>query len=276
MKKDNKQRLFEIMERLNPEFSNPIDSTWAIFKISSGQKCYVTALSGGDNKFFGECHYQVKYSDPKVLKFSLEDAKALVERNKSMYYTFGIVNDKGMQLVKGKYDNLWQKGRIKESENIESKPKLILPVGISGSGKSTWIKSQTDPNTVIVSPDDIRRELTGCISDQTKNGQVWSTAFDRIVQALSADKNVILDATNIKSGDRKRLMNHLKVNVDKPFDAFAKIFNIDPEIAKQRVRKDIANGVDRSNVPDFAIDRQYRDFVDGINSLEIEGFKIID
>ena len=41
----------------------------------------------------------------------------------------------------------------------KEKPKLILPVGISGSGKSTWIKANTDSNTVVVSPDDIRREL---------------------------------------------------------------------------------------------------------------------
>ena len=114
MKKDNKQRLFEMMERVNPDFQAPEDNSWAIFKISGGQKCYITALSGGDNKFFGECHYKVKYSDPKVLKFSLENAKALVERNKSMYDTYGIVNDKGMQIVKGRYDNLWQSGRIKD------------------------------------------------------------------------------------------------------------------------------------------------------------------
>lgn len=163
-----------------------------------------------------------------------------------------------------------------KSNEGEKKPRLILPIGISGSGKSTWIKSQTDPNTVVVSPDDIRRELTGNISDQSKNGAVWSTAFDRVANVLNSGKSVILDATNIKSGDRKRLMNHLKVNVDKSFDAFAKIFNIDPEIAKQRVKKDIETGVDRSNVPDFAIDRQYQSFIDGLNSIETDGFKIID
>jgi protein phosphatase len=158
----------------------------------------------------------------------------------------------------------------------QKKPKLILPVGISGSGKSTWIKSQTDPNTIVVSPDDIRRELSGNVSDQTNMGKVWALAFTRVTDALNAGKNVILDATNVKSRDRKSLMDYMKVHVDKPFEGFAKIFDVDPEIAKQRVRKDIEAGVDRSNVPDYAIDRQYRDFIDGINSLEIEGFKIID
>ena len=71
-------------------------------------------------------------------------------------------------------------------------------------------------------------------------------------------------------------MNYMKVHVDKPFEGFAKIFSVDPEVAKQRVRKDIEAGADRSNVPDWAIDKQYQSFVDGINSLEVEGFKIID
>ncbi len=276
MKKDNKQRLFEMMERINPDFQAPEDNSWAIFTISYGKKNFVTQLSGGDGKFFSEYHSDVKYTDPKVLKFTLEDAKALIERNKSFNNTYGLVNNKGVQIVKGKYDNVWRKGRIMEDESEIVKPKLILPVGISGSGKSTWIKANTNSNTVVVSPDDIRRELTGNISDQSKNGQVWSTAFDRIASALNSGKNVILDATNIKSSDRKRLMNHLKVNVDKPFDSFAKIFNVNPEIAKQRVKKDIQSGVDRSNVPDFAIDRQYQTFVDDVNLLEPEGFKIID
>lgn len=166
--------------------------------------------------------------------------------------------------------------RLNPDFKEKDKPKLILPVGIAGSGKSTWIKSYTDPNTIVVSPDNIRKELTGSISNQSKNSEVWSTAFDKVANALNTGKNVILDATNIKSSDRKRLMNHLKVNVDKPFDAFAKIFNVDPEVAKQRIKKDIESGVDRSNVPDFVIDRQYQNYIDDINLLEPEGFKIID
>ena len=158
----------------------------------------------------------------------------------------------------------------------QDKPKLILPVGISGSGKSTWIKSQTDPNTIVISPDDIRRELTGNISDQTKNAEVFQIAHKRVADALNAGKNVIFDATNIKSRDRKSLMDYMKVHVDKSIEGLAKVFSVDPEIAKQRVKKDIEAGVDRSNVPDWAIDKQYRIFVDDMNSIELDGFKIID
>ena len=158
---------------------------------------------------------------------------------------------------------------------IEVKPKLILPVGISGSGKSTWINANTDSNTIVVSPDNIRKELTGNISDQSKNDLIWTIAFKKIVHALNSGKNVILDATNIESNNRKKLLNYLRDNVDRPFDAFAKIFIVDPEIAKQRVKNDIEKGIDRSNVPDWVIDRQYKKFVNDIDSLENDGFKLI-
>jgi len=255
-----------------------IDNTWAIFRIGHGGKCFITALSSVDNKFFGECHYQVKYSDPKVLKFSLEQAKDLIKRNITVDEKIGVVNSKGIQKLfnwRIKYEDKYPPNEI-INEMDENKPKLILPVGISGSGKSTWIKSQIDSNTIVVSPDDIRRELTGNISDQTQNAKVWAMAFKRTADALNAGKNVILDATNIKSGERRNLMNYMKVHVDKPFEGLAKVFSVEPEVAKQRVKKDIENGVDRSNVPDWAIDRQYQSFVDGVNSIETDGFRIID
>jgi predicted kinase len=156
------------------------------------------------------------------------------------------------------------------------KPKLILPVGISGSGKSTWINSQLDSNTIVISPDEIRRELTGSISDQRRNNDVFAIAFKRTADALNAGKNVIFDATNLVSYHRKLMLNNLKQNVNKDFDAVAKIFDVDPAVAKQRVKKDIEKGVDRSNVPDYAIDRQYQNYINDLNSIELDGYKIID
>ena len=164
---------------------------------------------------------------------------------------------------------------FKPSEG-EKKPKLILPVGISGSGKSSWIKSQTDVNAVVVSPDEIRRELTGNISDQTKNSEVFVIANKRAADALNAGKNVIFDATNIASRNRKGLIEYMKTHVDKGFDAVAKVFDVSPDIAKARIKKSIESGDDRSNVPDYAIDKQYQTYINDLNLIELDGFKIID
>ena len=54
-------------------------------------------------------------------------------------------------------------------------PSLIELIGVSGSGKSTWIKNNKSKwnKTVVISPDEIRKELTGNISDQSKNKEVF-------------------------------------------------------------------------------------------------------
>lgn len=153
--------------------------------------------------------------------------------------------------------------------------KLIILVGISGSGKSTWLKSIDLTGCVIISPDDIRRELTGSISNQTMNGQVFAIAFSRIVENLEKGNSVIFDATNVTSKSRKTLMNYITEFSDVMPTAYAKIFDANPEISKERVRKDIENGVDRSNVPDYAIDRQYSQLMNDLHLIESDGYTIM-
>ena len=52
-----------------------------------------------------------------------------------------------------------------------SRPKLYVMCGLSGSGKSTIAKQITNdnPDTVIISTDMIREQLTGEIGDQSQN-----------------------------------------------------------------------------------------------------------
>jgi predicted kinase len=158
----------------------------------------------------------------------------------------------------------------------QNKLRFIIPVGISSSGKSRWIKSLEGQGFVVISPDDIRRELTGNISDQSRNKEVFPLAFQRAVDTLNANKNVIFDATNVVSNLRKQMLDYMKQNVNNDFEAQAKIFDVDPEISKERIRRDIENSVDRSNVPDEAIDRQYKNFKNDLNKIESDGYTIID
>ena len=164
----------------------------------------------------------------------------------------------------------------KVNPDFNTKPKFIIPVGISGSGKSSWIKSQTDSNTKVVSPDDIRREILGSVNDQSRGGEIFNIAYQRVIDALNAKNNVIFDATNVSSSDRRNMLKYIKNNVNVDFDAYAKIFDVNPDITKERIRKDIEAGVDRSNVPPEAIDRQYQKFIGGLDNLESDGYKIIN
>jgi predicted kinase len=156
------------------------------------------------------------------------------------------------------------------------KPKFTIPVGISGSGKSTWINQNTNPDTVIISPDEIRRELSGDVSNQGNMGLVFEIAFKRTVNALNGGSDVIFDATNVRSDQRKDMLDYLKKNVRGEFDAYAKVFDVDPEITKGRIKTDIEKGVDRSNVPDHAVDKQHKNFMTDIGNLESDGYKIIN
>lgn len=79
------------------------------------------------------------------------------------------------------------------------KPKLYVLVGLSGSGKSTLAAqlAESNENTVIVSSDAIREELTGKIEDQSRNNEVFEIFHQRIRKNLEEGKNTIADATNL-------------------------------------------------------------------------------
>ena len=88
------------------------------------------------------------------------------------------------------------------------KPMLTVMVGLSASGKSTIAKTELQSaNTVIISTDDIREELTGSVQDQSKNDEVFRLFHQRIRRNLEDKKNVIADATNITMESRRAILN---------------------------------------------------------------------
>lgn len=156
-----------------------------------------------------------------------------------------------------------------ERRIAETLPELIFTVGMPASGKTTWIKSQK--GFEVVSLDEIRRQF-GNITDQSKDAEVVRIGKSRLKSLLEQGKNVIFDATNIKSQYRKDILEGLP-----PCKKKAKVFHVDLEEAKRRIKLDIQNKVDRSNVPDEAIDRlyvHYRKTMDD-NELQSEGFEVI-
>lgn len=93
-----------------------------------------------------------------------------------------------------------------------NKPTMWVLVGLSGSGKSTIATqiANENPNTVIVSSDAIREELTGNYEDQEHNEEVFKIFHDRIRKNLENKKNVIADATNLTMKSSRAIM--MKVN----------------------------------------------------------------
>lgn len=109
-----------------------------------------------------------------------------------------------------------------------NKPTLYIMCGLSGSGKSTIAAqiANENPNTIIVSSDAIREELTGNYEDQEHNEEVFKIFHNRIRKNLENKKNVIADATNLTMKSRRAIMmkvNGLEVHkvcviIPKPFE----------------------------------------------------------
>ena len=148
----------------------------------------------------------------------------------------------------------------KEVIQLPKTAQLILPIGISGSGKSTWISSLDKNKYTIISPDEIRKELTGDVSDNSRNIEIFKIVDDRILEALKKGDKVILDATNLNTTFRRLMITNLK-SLYPILDIRYKLLDVDPEIAKQRIANDISNKVDRSKTPDEIIDLQYQQYL---------------
>lgn len=82
-------------------------------------------------------------------------------------------------------------------------PTIYVLIGIPGSGKSSWAEAEAEQlNAVIVSRDGIRAMLTGR-SEKMAGDSKFESLVSRIVDesvacAIQAEKNIILDGTNIR------------------------------------------------------------------------------
>lgn len=85
-----------------------------------------------------------------------------------------------------------------------------MMIGLPYSGKSYFASKYKAENDVYISSDEIRKELYGDESDQTNPRKVFEIMYKRTCIALSQNKSVWYDATNIKSKYRIHLLNNLK------------------------------------------------------------------
>jgi predicted kinase len=120
---------------------------------------------------------------------------------------------------------------------------LRMTVGPSGAGKSKWASQQLN---TVVSSDGIRKELFGTNDTPRDQGHVFRTARHRMATVLKSGEDVILDATNVKTSDRKRIATSV------PPDCNVEYVVIDRPLAeKLKTRGDRTESLIERASPDF-------------------------
>lgn len=142
---------------------------------------------------------------------------------------------------------------------------LVALIGASGSGKSTFARTHFKPTEVISS--DYCRAL---VSDDENDQAVTKDAFDVLyfiaAKRLAAGKLTVVDATNVRPEDRKRLVALAR---EHHVLASAMVFDLPERVLHERN----ASRPDRDFGP-HVIRAQTQSLHRSMRGLEREGFKV--
>jgi predicted kinase len=132
--------------------------------------------------------------------------------------------------------------------------KVIIGIGIPGSGKTTFLKPfAKEHDYMYICPDDIRAELSGDPMDHKQNAKVWEIAHDRLNESLKSGKTVVFDATSARINDRRGLVKFAR---DHGAEKIQGVFGAVPFVVAQE--RNVARGKDGGRaVPEEAMRRMY-------------------
>ncbi|MET7730725.1 polynucleotide kinase-phosphatase [Streptomyces sp. NPDC005402] len=142
---------------------------------------------------------------------------------------------------------------------------LVVLVGASGSGKSTFARRHFKP-TEVISSDFCR----GLVSDDENDQGATKDAFDVLHyiagKRLSAGRRTVVDATSVQSDSRRQL-----IDLAKQYDVLpiAIVLDVPEEVCAERN----AGRTDRADMPIRVIKRHIRELRRSIRHLEREGFR---
>ena len=126
-------------------------------------------------------------------------------------------------------------------------PDLIMLVGIPASGKSSYAR-QNYKDYKIYSSDELREKLFNDVNDQVHNDELFRYIHKNIIKDLKDGNDVVYDATNIYSRNRRNFLSKLSdINCNK----ICIVFNVDINKCKLR------NSTRERKVPEEVIDKMY-------------------
>ncbi|MBQ1090274.1 polynucleotide kinase-phosphatase [Streptomyces sp. B93] len=142
---------------------------------------------------------------------------------------------------------------------------LVVLVGASGSGKSTFARRHFKP-TEVISSDFCR----GLVSDDENDQGATKDAFDVLHyiagKRLAAGRRTVVDATSVQQDARRQL-----IDLAKRYDVLpiAIVLDIPEQVCAERN----AGRSDRADMPRRVIQRHIRELRRSIRGLEREGFR---
>ena len=138
-------------------------------------------------------------------------------------------------------------------------PKIFLTVGVSGSGKSHFAKKFCQDNDVVeLNLDNFRKLISGDISNQAVTFEAIKERDKQLEKQLKLNHSVMLSDTNLHARNINSIAKkypYLDVEV------FFITDSDNVQLCKDRIADDLQDGVDRSNVPNEVVDRQYENYV---------------
>ncbi|MEU9993196.1 polynucleotide kinase-phosphatase [Streptomyces sp. NPDC048045] len=142
---------------------------------------------------------------------------------------------------------------------------LVVLVGASGSGKSTFARRHFKP-TEVISSDFCR----GLVSDDENDQSATREAFDLLHyiagKRLAAGRRTVVDATSVQQDSRRQL-----VELARKYDVLpiAIVLDVPEEVCAERN----AARTDRADMPRRVIQRHIRELRRSLRQLEREGFR---
>ncbi|POX60744.1 polynucleotide kinase-phosphatase [Streptomyces sp. Ru62] len=142
---------------------------------------------------------------------------------------------------------------------------LVVLVGASGSGKSTFARRHFKP-TEVISSDFCR----GLVADDENDQSASRDAFDVLHyiagKRLAAGRRTVVDATSVQQDSRRQL-----IDLAKQYDVLpiAIVLDVPEEVCAERN----AARTDRADMPRRVIQRHIRELRRSLRHLEREGFR---
>ena len=137
--------------------------------------------------------------------------------------------------------------------------KVYITIGCAGSGKSSYIEKHIKENEIWLSSDNIRLEVFGDLTHQTKqdNTKIFDIMFSRLKVFLKDEINTsrYYDATNLSRKRRIHLYNEIKrFNKDNEVISLMFIVPLQMLFDRNKLREEY------KQVPENVIKNMYKDF----------------